>query len=72
MRGPWTTERLSKLEVLVIDLTYMQGFLHLVVNEDMPTAAAIQWLYFWGSKHPQSRLAGHLRLPRPTLDQFGD
>lgn len=67
LRGVWTTEELNHMEKVVIDLTYIQAFLYLTVNEEFPCKWAIEWLYDLADKYPESRLACHIKRVTPPF-----
>ena len=68
LRGAWDTEDLVQLEFTCIRLSYIEAFLHLTVNEEMPHKAAIEWLYFLAAKWPESRLAVHVKWNKPVKE----
>ena len=69
-RGYWDTDELKQLEFVCIKLTYVQAFLHLTVNEEMPFRAAIEWLHFLAGKWPESRLAVHIKATDNVYEQL--
>ena len=55
----------AELEALLVQMTYVQAFLHLTVELEMPFVAAIDYLHFLASKHPTSRLGVHTHVMVP-------